>query len=127
VGLSYVPGGTTSSTTTSWANLGSSTSFTKIDIYTRIRFDMHVSCWISGAVPTVASFGVLINSVDYEIAVMSMAVASSHRAFCGFLIIPAISVATYTVQPRLRRVSGTGTVNVDISDRIKLSIWEIQE
>lgn len=126
-GVNVSPSGTT--TSSSFANIGGSTSvsFTKVDASSRLRVDLHVSCFVTGSVPDVAEFGVLINGTDYAIMKGTISAASIHKTFSGIRLIGGIAAGTYTVQARWRRVSGSGTVTGDGDDRLSFAVMEVQE
>lgn len=125
--LSHTPGGATTTTSSSFANTAATFSFTKYSALTQVRIDFHASLWINGTVQTVAEFAVRMNSIDHVCLYVPMDVASSHRSWKGSTMIPDLPAGAYTIQPRWRRVSGSGTVTMDGSDRMRIAAWEVQE
>jgi hypothetical protein len=117
-------GGTTSTATGAFVNMGTGSSFTfiKTRLSTRLYIEMHGTFYTSdGSLGGI--FGVNINSTDYEICreVGAMSV-SAHETFSGVRtlgrgVIPANS---YTIQGRMKS-QGANTITMDTGDHI--SIW----
>jgi hypothetical protein len=113
--------------TTSYASLPatSSFSFTKLHSSTALLIDFHLSMY-STLAATVIRLGVLVNSVDYDVANFYFNEASAHRQISGASRITGIAAGTYTIQARWRQVSGTGVLTVDGNDWISLQALEVQ-
>lgn len=108
---------------------GASVSFTKIFAVTRVRFTLHLTHWVSAAIPTTADFAMRINAVDYPIALTYRNdTIGNHQAASGIAVVPGgLAAGAYTVQARWKRSAGTGTVQLDSNDRISFSVREIRE
>lgn len=117
------------STSTSWSTISGFTtvSFTKLHLDTLLVVGMHLTCWINGSVTTVAGFGVQVNSVDYLIAQGKISTASSHIQVSGTekLHDAALPAGTYTITPRMCRLSGSGTVTLDSNDHGSFWVREV--
>lgn len=125
--LSHIPGGATTTTSSSFANTATTFSFTKYSALTKVRIDFHVSLWINGSVQTIAEFAVRMNSTDFVCIYAAMDVATSHRSWKGSCMVPDLPAGAYSIQPRWRRAGGAGTVTMDGSDRMRIAAWEVQE
>lgn len=121
---------TTSATYVNMAGTGSVTSFSFTKRFssaqTRIRVEILAGLFAVTS-NAVARLGVNINSVDYDVAQVSMpsAAANDHEWCCGVAYLTSIAAGTYTVQGRWRRVSGTGTCRRDTSDWLSITATEV--
>jgi hypothetical protein len=104
---------------------GSMSNFVKRFSDTRLAVFMAVSSYATTA-GLGAKFGVRINGVDYDVARRTHNALSDHQFCMGTVDIPAIAAGTYTVQGRMTRTSGTGTLNIDTGDDFSLRVTEIE-
>lgn len=85
---------------------------------------LSVSCFVSVA-GTVVRFGVRVNGVDIDMTQMPVNAASAHTPMpLGATRITGLAAGTYTVQVRVLRVSGTGTITVDVNDTVTMYLEE---
>lgn len=113
---------TTWQTITNWA----SQSVWKLHSDTIFVASLHVTCWINGSVPTTAGFGLSINGVDNLVARGRFITASSHRQVTGLAVpIHDVPAGQYTVNARMCRLSGSGTVTIDSNDYGSWSLREV--
>lgn len=117
-----------STTSGAYANLAgtSSFNFTKDVDASQIRIDLHAT-WFASTTTTGAKFGVRINGVDYDVAVLNSTVSAGvHMQTSGVAYVASgLAAGTYTVQGRWLRSSGTGTAQRDGTDWISISAAEV--
>jgi len=68
-----------------------------------------------------------VNSVDYLVAHLYFNPTATHLPVSGVSIIGygVLAAGTYTVTPRWKRLSGTGTMTVDTNDMFMFTLKEI--
>ncbi len=127
VSHTFAAGITTTSATYASLPVATSVSFTKLFAATALRIDFCTYPWVSVAVATELMFGVLINGVDYDVSHAWVNEASIRRLSSGVARVAAgLAAGTYTIQPRWRRVSGTGTGNLDTISRLYMLVTEVK-
>lgn len=117
-------GGTASATYVDVA--GASKSITKVaaSADSDLIVLLSVSCFVSVA-GTVVRFGVRVNGVDIDMTQMPVNAAAAHTPLpMGATRITGLAAGAYTVQVRVLRVSGTGTITVDVNDTVSLYLEE---
>ena len=101
---------TASASYVNMAGTGSVTSFsfTKLISSTRL-FVWEAAGWQNSVGVSDMSFGVNVNSVDYECARQSLNTTTTIGFISGFAIISGLAANTYTIQGRWKKRSGAGT------------------
>jgi hypothetical protein len=123
-------GGTTTENAGNYTNMGSpaSFSFTKLRTNTRLEIDMS-GTFQTSVTSTGGQFGVRINSVDYDVARLAptVAAATAHLTYSGKRVISRTTVpaGTYTIQGRMKRLAGAGTITTDADDNVSIAAREI--
>lgn len=119
--------GASSTTSATFVNLPatSSFSFTKLHTSTRLKAEMHVTCFIATATGGVR-FALQIAGTDYDIAGYTFNATADHRQISGTRYLPAgIAAGALTIQGRWRRNGGAGTLNIDAGDWLSISVAEV--
>lgn len=117
-------GGTASATYVDVA--GAAKAFTKIGAAadSDLIVVVSVSCFVSVA-GTVVRFGVRVNGVDSDVTQMPVNAALAHTPMpLGAVRLSGLAAGAYTAQLRVLRVSGTGTITVDINDTVTMYLEE---
>lgn len=121
-------GSTGAATTTGgYVNFASGLSFTKRgDTGTHLRIFLAVD-WFSTAVDTVATFAVQIGGVDFEIFKKRATSANNYVQGVGVAHITGHSAELMSIQPRVGRSSGAGTVTLDATNSFySLDVIEVR-
>lgn len=121
-------GAGTTTTSSSFANLGSSLSITKVFTTTQLRLDFICSYTVAGGTaPCSIQWGMNVNSTDYGCGFRQEDVVAEHRFVSSVcLIATGLAAGTYSCQPRWERVSGTGTPTWDTNCFMNFHIMEVQ-
>jgi hypothetical protein len=125
--------GTSSGTTSAtFVDMPSSPTASPIKVrdYTlfRISIDLSLTSTVTG---TVVELGAYVASVDgtvaYDEVICKRAInaAGDHREIGGWTTTAALVGGGYAVTGRWRRVSGTGTLNMDANDGVHLRVQEV--
>jgi hypothetical protein len=113
-----------------YVNIGPSTTFTKLyGVETNLEIWGKISAYFTaGTVPTPARLGMRVNGVDYSLDQTHFQVLNQHFPLSGWQKIAGLAAGTYTIQPRMRAVSGTTipTMAVDANDFISYRIEEVE-
>ena len=123
-----VTSGTDTTISTAYVNLAgtgsvTSFSFTKRYAGTRIRLQLSASCYPTGAVGG-ATFGVRINSVDYDVVRIQGSNLSIRASLTGVAYITGVGVGAWTVQGRWKSSSGSVTMTRDVFDWLSIDAQE---
>lgn len=123
----FTGGITTASSTYAALPSDTSVSFTKLYTVTALRIDMYTYPWVSGSASTEVEFSAQINAVDHVIATAFFN-ATALRHLCSGVERKASGLAagTYTIQPRWRRITGAGTVNLDTLSDFYMTVMEVR-
>lgn len=122
--------GSNTSTSTSYANLGSPASiasFVKQFTATAILvwMDVTVSAVTAAAA---AKFGVQVNGVDYDVSLLNELLVGDNLQCSGVAIVAAgVAAGTYTIQGRFKRNGGTGTVTLGTNDWCSMAALEVSQ
>lgn len=122
--------GSNTSTSTSYANLGSPASiasfikqFTATAII--VWFNTTVTAVTAAAAP---KFGVQINGVDYDVCLLNEILVGDNLQCSGVAIVaPGLAAGTYTIQGRFKRNGGTGTVTLNTNDWVTIAAMEVSQ
>lgn len=133
------PAGTT--TSASFADMPGATttsmSFLKRYDLTAVRFGLAAHMFVATTQPTVVQTGIRIagttgtdtaatfTPIDIAMGYLSFNVVSVHLALPGWGRSIGIPSGTYTITARWRRISGSGTPNIDQNDLIAMEADEI--
>jgi hypothetical protein len=105
---------------------GASKAFTKIggSADSDLVVQVSLACYATVA-PTVVKIGVSVNGSDSDATQMPINTANAHTALpTGAVRITGLAAGTYTVKLRALRVSGTGTVTIDVNDTVMMEFQE---
>lgn len=110
------------------AGTGSVTSFsfTKQKTSTRVRLGMQAGFNNTTAVSQ-AKFGMLLNSVDYDVTQAVSGVTTNTIPVSGFIYVGSgvVAAGTYTVQARWKRSGGSGTLGRGVNEWLSIEAMEI--
>lgn len=125
--LTAFSAGTTTSSSFADAPTGAF-SFTKLSPLSRLKVEMHANVFTATNGNTRAQFGVTCDggTTDNTVIDIFMTSAADVQSASGTTYISGVSSGVITVQPRWRRVSGTGTVTVSSTEAYFLSVCEVQ-
>ena len=101
-------------TSTSYVNFPT-TDILKIDSFVKHRSDSQLLISINGSIftsiSTTCTFGVLVNSIDYDVGLISVTATSSQTPYSVSNLVNVPTAGTYTIQARLKVAGGTWTAN----------------
>lgn len=121
--------GITTEAAGAYANMGSPGSFTFTKLRTNTRLSVEMSGTFQTSVTTTGGqFGVAISGTDYDIASLAAPVAAAnvHLPYAGKRILTGISaLSAVTIQGRMKRLGGAGTITTDTADQVSINIREI--
>jgi hypothetical protein len=120
-------GTTTSASYSDLPNVGgvaSRVSIAKQLDATKLRVDMHITAR-STVTLTIGKFGVLVNNVDNDVALMRFDVTTREQVSGTAIVATGLTAGTYTVQGRWLRSSGTGTLTIDTADWLSMTVAEV--
>ncbi len=104
----------------------SALTFNKYSSTSNLRIDMHVTSFTSVS-SSGMDFGVLINSIDTTVCFLHGTISANVHLQCsGTQLIGNLDSGTWTVQPRFRRASGAGTINVNFDDNLSIAVTEVR-
>lgn len=119
---------TLDTTSSSYVDLPGTSSFSFTKQYgssvTKLRVFLTFGFRTNG-VFTAAVAGVRINSVDTDVASLEAGATDTHYSVSGMAFVTGLGAGTYTVQGRVRRYAGSGTVQIDSNDRLSLFVAEV--
>lgn len=91
------------------------TNLLKIDNFVKYRTDSQLLVTINGSIysdtSTTATLGVRVNSIDYDVGLISITTTSAQTPYSVSALVNVPTAGTYTVQARWKVTSGTWTVN----------------
>jgi hypothetical protein len=117
-GISVAASGNENTVSSSYANLGATSSFSFVKEYTstKIKIEMSASAQTNG-LATGVRYGVLINGTDYDVCQMVYPSSTVRFLAAGVAVVTSgLAAGTYTIQARWKRVSGSATVQRFITD-----------
>lgn len=92
-------------------------TFTKRYSNTNVQLFLSMSLYSSVATNTEARLGIHINGVDYDLSKIYLNDTLKHLTCpTGLLYVEGIPAGEYDCYVHWRRVSGTGTLNIDVND-----------
>lgn len=123
--------GTTTENAGAYTNMGSPASTTLSKIRTGTRLVLEMSGTFQSSVTTTGGqFGIRINGVDYDVACTPapLVAANASITYHGSRILAASTVPAglaYTVQGRMKRLAGAGTITTAATDQVSINVREI--
>lgn len=122
------PGGTITTTSTTYANVGTGLSITKYNTDTSLIYHFYASSWMQTTGSTQTFFALLLNGTANFVTGFNFVTLSEHNQCSGYGFMGSgLAAGTYTVQTQWKRNSGTGTSTMDTSDNISFWVRESRD
>lgn len=125
--IHVAPSGTLTTTSSSYADVDGSAmevTLTKKTAGADILINIHASMYSAGSSAGV-ELAIHEGSTDYSLTVFFFNTANVHHSVSGFIRITGLSVGTGIFRLRWKRISGSGTLTMDASDRVSMSAQEV--